>query len=71
MFEEKEEDELKTEDNAEKTEILYGSDKIVKRAIDDFHKIKERFDNCTDSTVLLYFLIRLYGRNLLILQTGE
>jgi len=50
LFEEKEEDELKTEDNAEKTEILYGSDKIVKRAIDDFHKIKERFDNCTDST---------------------
>ena len=51
MFEEKEEEEeLKTEDNVEKTEILYGSDKIVKRAIDDFHKIKERFDNCTDST---------------------
>jgi two-component system sensor histidine kinase VicK len=50
LFEEKEEDELKTDDNAEKTEILYGSDKIVKRAIDDFHKIKERFDNCTDST---------------------
>ncbi|MGN6346855.1 MAG: ATP-binding protein [Candidatus Nitrosocosmicus sp.] len=47
MFEE--EEELKTKD-AEKTEILYGSDKIVKRAIDDFHKIKERFDNCTDST---------------------
>ncbi|HEX5519603.1 MAG TPA: HAMP domain-containing sensor histidine kinase, partial [Candidatus Nitrosocosmicus sp.] len=47
MFEE--EEELKTND-AEKTEILYGSDKIVKRAIDDFHKIKERFDNCTDST---------------------
>jgi signal transduction histidine kinase len=51
LFEEKEEEEeLKTEDNVEKTEILYGSDKIVKRAIDDFHKIKERFDNCTDST---------------------
>ena len=51
MFEEKEEEEeLKTEDNVEKTEILYGSDKIVKRAIDDFHRIKERFDNCTDST---------------------
>ncbi|MGN6630158.1 MAG: hypothetical protein ACTHKJ_09855, partial [Candidatus Nitrosocosmicus sp.] len=47
MFEE--EEELKTKD-AEKTEILYGSDKIVERAIDDFHKIKERFDNCTDST---------------------
>jgi two-component system, OmpR family, sensor histidine kinase VicK len=52
LFEEKEEEEeeLKTEDNVEKTEILYGSDKIVKRAIDDFHRIKERFDNCTDST---------------------
>ena len=50
MLEEKEVEELKTEDNVEKTEILYGSDKIVKRAIDDFHRIKERFDNCTDST---------------------
>lgn len=51
MLEEKEiESELKTEDNVEKTEILYGSDKIVKRAIDDFYRIKERFDNCTDST---------------------
>ena len=40
----------KTESDNEKTEILYDSDKIVKRTIDDFCKIKEQFDNCTDST---------------------
>ena len=40
----------KTESDNEKTEILYDSDKIVKRTIDDFYKIKEKFDNCTDST---------------------
>src|SRR6478672_1649153 len=49
LFEEKKE-EIKTKEDVERTEILYGSDKIVKRTIDDFHKIKERFDNCTDST---------------------
>jgi two-component system, OmpR family, sensor histidine kinase VicK len=48
--EEEEEEEIKTKVDVEKTEILYGSDKIVKRAIEDFHKIKDRFDNCTDST---------------------
>ncbi len=36
--------------NTEKTEILYGVDNIVKRAIGDFHKIRERLDNCIDST---------------------
>ena len=50
LSEEKKEDEIKTKEDVEKTEILYGSDKIVKRTIDDFHLIKERFDNCTDST---------------------
>jgi signal transduction histidine kinase len=49
LSEEKEE-KIRSETNIEKTEILFGSDKIVKRAIDDFHKIKERFDNCTDAT---------------------
>ena len=44
------EDKIGFETDVERTEILYGSDKIVKRAIDDFHKINERFDNCTDST---------------------
>ena len=34
----------------ERTEILYGPDNIVKRTVDDFHKIQERLDNCTDST---------------------
>jgi signal transduction histidine kinase len=50
LFEEKKEEKIKTKDEVEKTEILYGSDKIVKRAVDDFNKIQERFDNCTDST---------------------
>ena len=34
----------KTESDNEKTEILYDSDKIVKRTIDDFYKIKEKFE---------------------------
>jgi hypothetical protein len=63
---------IKSEDYVEKTEILYGSDKIVKRAIDDFHKIKQRFDNCTDSTgPSLYFLTLQYGKNLLLLKIEE
>lgn len=49
LYEEKDK-EIKTEHIVEKMEILSGSNKIIKRAIDDFHKIKERFDNCTDST---------------------
>ena len=40
----------RAETNSEKTEILYNIDEIVKRTINDFGKIKERFDNCTDST---------------------
>jgi hypothetical protein len=36
--------------NAVKSEILYGADNIVKRTIQDFHTIKERLDNCIDST---------------------
>lgn len=47
---EKKDEKKGSDTDIEKTEILYGSDKIVKRAIDDFQKIKERFDNCTDST---------------------
>ena len=38
------------ETNSKKTEILYNIDEIVKRTINDFRKIKEQFDNCTDST---------------------
>ena len=50
MSKEKEVEKIGSETNVERTEILYGSGKIIKRTIDDFHKIKERFDNCTDST---------------------
>ena len=50
LSKEKEVDKIRVETDIEKTEILYGSDNITKRAIDDFHKIQERFDNCTDST---------------------
>jgi two-component system, OmpR family, sensor histidine kinase VicK len=49
--EQKEENKEKAKaEYTEKTEILYGTDNIVKRAIGDFHTIKERLDNCTDST---------------------
>lgn len=34
----------------QRTEILYNYDAILKRAIGDFHRIKERFDNCAEST---------------------
>ena len=51
--EQKEEEKEKVEpENTEKTEILYGADNIVKRAIGDFQTINESFDNCTDSTGL-------------------
>ena len=43
-------EQIRSETDVERTEILYDPDKIVKRAINDFHKIKEKFDNCTDST---------------------
>ncbi|HYA84014.1 MAG TPA: hypothetical protein VEH06_11280, partial [Candidatus Bathyarchaeia archaeon] len=36
--------------NAVKSEILYGTDNIVKKMIQDFHRIKERLDSCIDST---------------------
>jgi two-component system, OmpR family, sensor histidine kinase VicK len=49
--EQKEENKEKAKvEYTEKTEILYGTDNIVKRAIGGFHTIKERLDNCTDST---------------------
>ena len=41
---------IKSNSVLEKMEILYGSDNIIKRTIDDIHKIKEKFDNCVDST---------------------
>ncbi len=44
------EEKIKTDIAMERTEILYGPDNIVKRTVDDFHKIQERLDNCTDST---------------------
>jgi two-component system sensor histidine kinase VicK len=47
---EEKEDKIKNDTDLERTEILYGSDNIVKRTIGDFHKIQERLDNCTDST---------------------
>jgi hypothetical protein len=50
LSKEKEIDKIEPKTDVEKTEILYGSDKIIKRATDDFHKIKEKFDNCTDTT---------------------
>ena len=49
LFKEKEE-KIKSETDIKRTEILYGSENIVKKPINDFHKIKEKFDNCTDST---------------------
>ena len=36
--------------NAVKSEILYGTDNIVNRTIQDFHMIKERLDKCIDFT---------------------
>jgi two-component system, OmpR family, sensor histidine kinase VicK len=51
---------IKTDADLERTEILYGSDNIVKRTIDDCHRIRERLDSCTDSkgpSVLLNDLI--------------
>ncbi len=49
MFKEREE-KFKAKTGIERTEILYDSDNIVKRTINDFHKIKQQLDNCTDST---------------------
>ena len=49
MFKEKEE-KIKFETDIKRTEISYDSENIVKKPINDFHKIKEKFDNCTDST---------------------
>jgi hypothetical protein len=39
-----------------KPEKLYGSDAVIKRTINDFQKIKQRLDNCTDSTGFFVFL---------------
>ena len=50
MSKEKEAEKTTAETNSKKTEILYNIDEIVKRTINDFRKIKEQFDNCTDST---------------------
>jgi hypothetical protein len=50
------EEKIKTDANLERTEILYGPDNIVKRTIDDFHKIQERLDSCTDSSGPSVFL---------------
>ena len=53
-------------------EILYGSENIIKSTIEDFHLIKEKFDNCTDSTgPSLCFIILLFGRSLLLLEKDE
>ncbi len=62
---EEKEDKIKNDTDLERTEILYGSDNIVKRTIGDFHKIQETLDNCTDSTGPSSFSILQYGRNLL------
>ncbi|MGN6559828.1 MAG: hypothetical protein ACTHJ2_04810, partial [Candidatus Nitrosocosmicus sp.] len=34
----------------ERTELLYDSDNITKRTINDFRNIRQQLDNCTDST---------------------
>ncbi|MGN6628884.1 MAG: ATP-binding protein [Candidatus Nitrosocosmicus sp.] len=39
-----------------KPEKLYSSDAVIKRTINDFQKIKQRLDNCTDSTGPSVFL---------------
>ena len=51
MVREKEElEKIRVENNVERTEILYNTDEIVKRTINDFRNIKQQLDNCTDST---------------------
>ena len=52
----------------EKMQILHSSENIIKKTIDDFHLIKEKFDICTDLTDLLYLLILHYGGSLLLLK---
>jgi two-component system, OmpR family, sensor histidine kinase VicK len=52
LVKEKEENEMIiAESDSEKILVLHDSKIIIKRIIDDFHKIKERFDNCFDSNV--------------------
>jgi two-component system, OmpR family, sensor histidine kinase VicK len=34
----------------EKTEIIYGEENTVKKTLEDLHRVKEKVDNCIDST---------------------
>ena len=50
LAEERNNDEDNTKTNVERTEIIHGQDRIVKRTIGDFSTIKEKFDNYIDAT---------------------
>jgi two-component system, OmpR family, sensor histidine kinase VicK len=63
------EEKIKTDANLERTEILYGPDNIVKRTIDDFHKIQERLDSCTDSSGPSVFLNDLLWNEVIELKS--
>jgi signal transduction histidine kinase len=41
--------------NIERTEIIHGQDNILSRTIDEFNKIKGKFDNCTDTSGPIIF----------------
>jgi len=63
LVKEKEENEMMiAESDSEKIQILHDSNIIIKRIIDDFHKIKERFDNCFDSNVPSIFFNTAIGK---------
>lgn len=35
---------------SEKTEVIYGSENIINRALEGLSKAKKRFDNCSDES---------------------
>ena len=37
-------------DTEEKTEVIYGEENTVKKALHDFSVVKEKVDNCINST---------------------
>jgi two-component system, OmpR family, sensor histidine kinase VicK len=70
LVKEKEEENEKTiaESDSEKIEILHDSNITVKTIIDNFDKIKERFDNCVDSSGFSVFFNTPIGKEFINLK---